>query len=229
MKKQKKWILVLATITVFMATALFLPGPVGAGNLDPSESPDSTMHTLEEIYEKLGDINSKLEPLPCEGAPVEKTGQTTSYETGDDGDLQKGVAWPDPRFTDNPDGTVTDNLTGLIWLKNANCFSTRTWDQALSDCNSLAEGSCGLTDGSVAGDWRLPNLRELESLIDYGKESPALPDGHPFTDVQSSYYWSSTTLVNDAGVAWFVYFGNGFVNGDAKSSSIYVWCVRGGQ
>ena len=54
-------------------------------------------------------------------AMVPKTGQTTGYATGDDGALQKGVAWPNPRFTDNGDGTVTDNLTGLIWLKNANC------------------------------------------------------------------------------------------------------------
>jgi len=47
-------------------------------------------------------------------APVAKTGQTTSYSTGDDGDLEKDVAWPNPRFTNNSDGTVTDNLTGLI-------------------------------------------------------------------------------------------------------------------
>ena len=55
-------------------------------------------------------------------AMLPKTGQTTSYAAGDDGALQKGVAWPNPRFTDNGNGTVTDNLTGLIWLKNANCF-----------------------------------------------------------------------------------------------------------
>lgn len=54
-------------------------------------------------------------------APVPKTGLTTSYAPGDDGALQKGVAWPNPRFTDNNNGTITDNLTGLIWLKNANC------------------------------------------------------------------------------------------------------------
>ena len=57
-------------------------------------------------------------------APVPKTGQTTSYGTGDDGALQKGVAWPTPRFTDNSNGTVTDNLTRLIWMKNANAFGT---------------------------------------------------------------------------------------------------------
>ena len=85
-------------------------------------------------------------------APVEQTGQTTSYATGDDGDHEKGVEWQNPRFTDNGDGTVTDNLTGLIWLKDANCFGTRTWNNALSDSNGLASGSCGLTDGSNAGD-----------------------------------------------------------------------------
>ena len=64
-------------------------------------------------------------------APVEKTGQTTSYAAGDDGDLEKGVTWPSPRFTDNTNGTVTDNLTGLIWLKNANCFGEKSWSAAL--------------------------------------------------------------------------------------------------
>jgi hypothetical protein len=123
-------------------------------------------------------------------APVPQTGQTASFATGDDGDLEKGVASPNPRFTVNVNaaddngagggiagngicdgtescnGTVTDNLTGLIWLKNANCFGLRTWALALSDVNGLNTGECGLTDGSVAGDWRLPNVRELQSLID---------------------------------------------------------------
>lgn len=50
---------------------------------------------------------------------VPRTGQITSYAAGDDGDIQAGLSLPEPRFTDNGDGTVTDNLTGLIWLKNA--------------------------------------------------------------------------------------------------------------
>ena len=71
------------------------------------------------------------------------TGQTLCYDslgddvscagTGQDGQLRPGVAWPNPRFTDNNNGTVTDNLTGLMWLKDANCFGLRTWAQALSD------------------------------------------------------------------------------------------------
>ena len=135
-------------------------------------------------------------------APVEKTGQTTSYRTHDDGDLQEGVAWPTPRFTDNNNGTVTDNLTGLIWLKNANCpNSTKTWNNAVDYAAALYDGctdcggdnnDCGLSDGSVAGGWRLPNVKELQSLIHYGVYNPALPntpgtgqwsESDPFTNV----------------------------------------------
>ena len=131
-------------------------------------------------------------------APVPKTGQRTSFGNRDDGELERGAAWPNPRFTDNGDGTVTDNLTGLIWLKNANCFETKEWDGALAAANGLAAGNCGLTDGSVAEDWRLPNVRELQSLIHYGVHSPAIPDtagtgkwseGDPFSGVVSSLYW----------------------------------------
>jgi hypothetical protein len=86
-------------------------------------------------------------------APVEKTGQVTSYSAtgGEDGDLKKGVVWPKPRFKDNGNGTVTDKLTKLIWLKNANAFGLQTWEQALADANALASGSSGLTDRSKAG------------------------------------------------------------------------------
>jgi len=161
-------------------------------------------------------------------APVPKTGQTTSYATGDDGALQKGVAWPTPRFTDNGNGTVTDKLTKLIWLKNANAFSTQTWVQALSDANSLAAPAAGLTDGSKAGDWRLPNVRELESLIDYSRYYPSFPASHPFTNVQSSTYWSSSTNAYYATIAWSVNFNDGGVNNAGKSGYYYVWCVRAG-
>lgn len=68
------------------------------------------------------------------------------------------------RFTDNGNGTVTDSITGLIWLKNANCFNLQVWNAALSLANGLANGTCSLTDGSTAGQWRLPNRSELQSL-----------------------------------------------------------------
>jgi hypothetical protein len=152
-----------------------------------------------------------------------------SYASGDDGDLEKGVAWPPPRFTDNGNGTVTDNLTGLIWLKYANCFGTRTWRQALSDANGLTSGHCGLMDGSTAGDWRLPNVRELSSLTDFSRDFPALPRGHPFTGVRSNRYWSSTRRTDTTSYAWYVGMFDGRVHRADKTYAYFVWPVRGGQ
>ena len=166
-------------------------------------------------------------------APVPKTGQTDSSTTGDDGDLQKGVASPTPRFTDNKNGTVTDKLSGLIWLKDANCFVVKkNWDEALTAAATVANGTCGLTDGSKPGDWRLPNVRELQSLIDYGRAGPALPDNYPFTNVQPYFYWSSTTHPDlTLALAWDVFIGgNGMADGFEKANpDDYVWCVRGGK
>lgn len=169
-------------------------------------------------------------PCPFDGpAPVGRTGQTTSYYEGDDGGRQKGVEWPVPRFLDEGDGTIFDRLTGLRWLKNANCFGPRLWEQAITDCNVLADGQCGLADGSSGGQWRLPNHKELFSLVDAKNYNPALPSGHPFTNVLSGVYWSSTTGGGDTAGAWVVYFHNGAVIGDNKSFAYFVWPVRGGH
>ena len=201
---------------------------------EPSNGPTTgTMHTLDEIYDLAG-----------LRAPVPKTGQNWFIPflfppIGSDANLIRGVAWPVPRFTDNNNGTVTDNLTGLIWLKNANCFGTKNWSDALNAANTLAAGNCGLTDGSTAGQWRLPNVKELQSLIDFAYSNPALSnaagtakwvEGDPFTDVHLTFYWSSTTSAGiTTGFAWFVYLSGGNVNGGDKTSSQYVWPVRGGQ
>jgi hypothetical protein len=174
-------------------------------------------------------------PAFAQRARVPQTGQTTSYAAGDDGDIQAGVDWPPQRFMDRRDGTVRDNLTGLLWLRNVNCFGSRAWTQALTDANTLASGRCGLTDGSVAGDWHLPNVKELQSLIDFGRFGPALPDGHPYLDVQPSFYWSSTTKQPDTippvdpGVAWAVSLNFGATNDVYKLVTNPVWPVQGGD
>ena len=204
-----------------------------------------TMHTLDEIYSLVG-----------VRAPVPRTWQTPTMPfdapDGSDGALQKGVAWPSPRFTDNNNGTVTDNLTGLIWLKNANCTDTvgginkssgtfigaLGWNDALTWSNNLGAGNCGLTDGSTAGQWRLPNVRELQSLVHYGFSFPALSntagtgqwvEGDPFTNPQSVNYWSSTTHMWYTGIAWDVTPYYGGVDVGSKTNPYYVWPVRGGQ
>ncbi|MCP4700634.1 MAG: DUF1566 domain-containing protein [Gammaproteobacteria bacterium] len=159
----------------------------------------------------------------------EKSGQTTSYQSGDDGTWQKGAALPSPRFTDNDDGSITDNLTGLIWLKDANCFGQKDWVAALTDANDLASGSCGLTDGTSAGNWRLPNIKEIRSLLDFGQSDPALPSGHPFSSVQTALYWTSTTNAANTINAWNQGLGRGRGFSDSKASTNYVLPVRGGQ
>jgi hypothetical protein len=180
----------------------------------------------------------RIWPVRGESTCVPQTGQQVCYNsfgqpipaggTGQDGELQAGVRWPVPRFADNKDGTVTDKLTGLIWLKNGNPFGTRNWEQALRDCNSLANGKHGLSDGSVAGDWRLPNINELRSLEDYNEHEPALPPGHPFTNVRQSLCWCSTTVPTAPALARFLFVGIGSCVWDHKSVIMGVWPVRGG-
>ena len=119
-------------------------------------------------------------------------------------------------FTDNGNGTVTDNNTGLMWQKEDD-NATRTWEQALTYCEGL----------SLAGhnDWRLPNIKELESLTDDTKYNPSI-DTTYFPNTNASYYWSSTTYAYSTSYAWNVYFGNGVVSNDVKSYGYYVRCAR---
>ncbi len=168
-----------------------------------------------------------------------QTGQSVCYDaigtviactgTGQDGEKLKGVVWPNPRFTDNGNGTVTDNLTELIWLKNANCFNTQQWAAALTSANTLANGACGLNDGSAVEQWRLPNRKELMSLVDRSKSYPALLADHPFTSLQSYGYWTSSTGKGGTSSARLVNMGTGVDNNNVMISSYYVWPVRGGQ
>ena len=168
-----------------------------------------------------------------------RTGQTRCYDTagkeivcsgtGQDGALRAGAPIPSPRFVDNGDGTATDRMTGLIWLKNANCFNSAYWGDLLVAANALADGQCGLTDGSRAGDWRLPNKEELMSLINISFVNPALQVGHPFVNVQTDYsYWSSSSDTG-GGQAWVVNMGVGSAGPYYKSNYSRIWPVRGGQ
>ena len=178
-------------------------------------------------------------------AQIWKTGQTKCYNlsgteiscagTGQDGDILAGVPWPDPRFTDHGDGTVTDNLTGLIWAQDAGtpgpsaCApgTNKTWQGALDYADCLnANSYLGYTD------WRVPNQKELRSLADYGRYAPALPANHPFSySTISSDYWSSSTDANNTNSAWYVGMWDGDVGYYNKTEYHYyfVWPVRSGQ
>jgi len=82
---------------------------------------------------------------------------------------------------------------------------------------------------SSAGDWRLPNIKELLSLLDYRYYDPALPSTHPFSGVQSTSYWTSTTFSYSTDYAWYVLMNNGISNYQLKTRTNYVWPVRGGN
>jgi len=122
---------------------------------------------------------------------------------------------PVSRFIDNKDGTVTDSLTKLTWLKNTNCFGMMNWECAMQAVKNLKDGDCGpdptliLSDSSSAGDWRLPSIEELCALIDFSRRDPALPTGHLFLNVPSGYHWSATTLDSYSELAWIVYIESG--------------------
>lgn len=136
---------------------------------------------------------------------------------------------PATQFTDNGDGTVTV-AGGLTWLRDANCADavvvggrtvvggTLSWDDAVVWSGGLATGTCGLRDGSVPGDWRLPTRAELMQLaVDLAYDSP-------FLSVQSDNYWSSWTYFVDKAGAIRVPAGEYFDY--PKTSQFYVWPVR---
>jgi hypothetical protein len=189
------------------------------GFAGPTAGPTGTMHTLDEIV-----------TLVSNRAPVAKTGQITPRATDDDGTLQKGVAWPTPRFVTNnvvsTDVVILDRLTGLMWTKDANLPSgTKLLADAFTYCTNLTYGGYH--------DWRLPNVCELLSLIDYGRSSPAIPAGHPFLNVQNSMYWSSSYGASGASPATrqlAVNVGSGDLDGyfTLKTGTYYVWPVRSG-
>ena len=181
-------------------------------------------------------------PVAVVKTAVPKTGQAQSYAPGDDGDLQRGVAWPVPRLIDNGDGTVTDDLTGLIWLQNADCIRTLnpafdtfdvagdgvvTWQQALDFVAGLNTGLYACGDAGGHTDWRLPQIRELFSLFDFGQAPLALPVGHPFENVQIEY-WSSTTepFTGSSGARVITDGHVGYRGKVIQGQS--VWAVRGG-
>ena len=117
-----------------------------------------------------------------------------------------------------------DNLTGLMWAKDAS-LAGGTWQGVLNYVKSLNSGA------GLGGyhDWRLPDLKELYSLIDHSKYNPALPADHPFDYVQSNY-WSSTSHASGGSYgaerAWYIDMRYGGVNNHLKSQGFSIWPVR---
>ena len=125
------------------------------------------------------------------------------------------------RFVIVLDGAaVLDKETGLVWEKSPSTAMIN-WHSAIYYCyNKTLGGRKG---------WRLPTIQELASLIDTTQSNPALPNGHPFLNVQSNTFWSSTADAISTDYAWYVALDGGRVDFAHKESTGYVWYVRGGQ
>lgn len=175
------------------------------------------------------DQSFMLWPVRGEGrAVIPRTGQSRCYDvagkviacagSGQDGEFRYGAAWPEPRFEMLQSG-ILDRLTNLIWQRSANLTSQPVvWREALAAVAGLDRIA-----GSAA--WRLPTINELESLVDCATHSPALPSGHPFTDVQA-IYWSSTTSLFEPDWAWALYLDKGATGvGQKRYAEFSVWAV----
>lgn len=120
-------------------------------------------------------------------------------------------------FISNADGTVTDLDTGLVWQQAGTVAAA--WTGALQHAESLSLAGCT--------DWRLPNIKELQSLNDETLASPSL-DTNFFASTHAAGYWSATTLAGDTNRAWSLDFARGIASYADKTQTQYVRCVRGG-
>jgi len=128
------------------------------------------------------------------------------------------------RYTDNGDGTVSDKLLSVVWVKDPSQIpgfeKTMPWDEAWKRCQAL----------SYAGkkDWRLPTVEELRSIVDYTRFKPAW-DTNVFGGKHDDWYWTGTTCVWESGAAWCVVSDDGYVSGFGKANGGCVRPVRSSQ
>jgi len=182
--------------------------------------------------------------LENENAVLKKTGQIKSFDTNgnevtdnsikDDGYYQTGVL---PRYTrDDATGIVTDHVTGLQWQDDVDSVQ-KPWltQDNFDNCQNGDNDACYDTSGDTAatycetlsldgGNWRLPTAMELDSIVDYSRNGPAIDP--IFQSAEPLYYWSSTTRAVYEDRAWGVYFGDGERYIDGKDGANAVRCVR---
>jgi hypothetical protein len=118
--------------------------------------------------------------------------------------------------------TVLDHHTGLVWSLDASLTEfPMTWAEAFDFVQTLNQDRY-----QNYGNWRLPNLRELFSLISHDRKNPSLPDHHPFENVFHGYYWSASTSARLPQQAWYIHLGGAKVYRGVKYASYMVWPVR---
>jgi hypothetical protein len=177
--------------------------------------------------------------LATDWNPLPNTGQTKCYDVDGNEINCPAAGHPlhgqDAQYfgvaascTNNGNGTITDNNAGLVWQQvtadtnndsTINADDRLTWQDAINYCNGLSYGG--------SSDWRLPERIELNSIVDYGRHSPAINTN--YFSCQSDYYWSATALAFDANVGWTIFFYSGWVVNYTGENVNYVRCVRDEQ
>lgn len=202
---------IAGTVSYADKTATFQPAA------DLTEATTFTATVTTDITDENGialkqDYSWEFETV--EEQRVTDTGQTTSYATsfGDDADYSINT----PSFTDNGNGTITDNVTGLVWQKEDD-GGGRNYSDAVSYCQDLSLGSIS--------NWRMPGKQELQGIINYGNSSPAAFTAY-FTNTKSEVYWSEAFLTNDTDDIVFT-FNDGSTTSISPNSLDYVRCVSG--
>ena len=203
-QKQKKSMMVLAMFMTFIAMGVFVAGLIRAGELEPTAPPGPTMKTLNEIpptwSQTLSPASERFELVLNNEA-------------------------------------VLDKETGLVWARDANWIATNRpeadHDGTAGDGMVIWEHATMWCRWCIIGNrmgWRLPSVEELTSLMDLSESNPVLPSGYStfFDNVQSNFYWTSTTSESDTNYAWYVHMG-GPVSTYNKSWDLFVWPVRGGS
>lgn len=203
------------------------------------------VQAIEDLEGALDSNEDGIFDLVCGPRGLTATGQSASLKTGDDGDIQAGA---ELRYVDNGNGTITDLNTGLMWEKlcdedppGATCSADHDVDTTYNWDNAFDVKIANLNGATFAGydDWRVPNVKELHSIIDFDVISPAVDAAFnnacvaPCSETAcsctaSDFYWSSTSVATDPTVAWRVFFDFGIVNGFGKTGTFRVRAVRGG-
>ena len=214
------------------------------GKLSVVDTEDADASTTDILLGKTGYVNGiKVTGVAYAGG-ILVTGQNhcneynTNYGNSDkipcagtnqDGDLQRGS---DAVYADNGDGTISDKVNSIMWQKCADGENALSCAGAAStflmDDGNGTSPAINICEDLVLGghsDWHLPNIRELQSVVDYGFSSPAV-DSVYFPNTQAGNYWSSTAVESSTTNAWLVNFADGQVLGGNMANAGYVRCVR---
>ena len=211
---KRRRILVVSVGTLVLGGLLLASG--GSGVAPAGAENPTQQQQFRQIMDKLDQVLAAI-----------KSNEKSSVKSGEGNEM---VRWDqvlpaEQRFVVLPafnSDAVLDKETGLVWEKSPQTTAVSSANVRLTCANKAVGGRKG---------WRLPSLPELASLVDPSVASPGptLSSGHPFQNVQSTNYWSTSAHAENPALMWGVGFGNGGVLGLSKAFDQRAWCVRGGM